>query len=301
MNATSGTFNWLAAEDNLLTGLPDFPADAYFFKFQVHDNQITSLPASICNARFGWLLIYGNQLTSLPDSFGNISVSQLNLKDNQIAALPDNFGNLSNVMRIHLERNNLTALPESFCNLSTLEQCYLIGNDIASLPDNFGNLSALRWFRIDSNQLANLPASIVNINLSTNQTSFGHNKLCGLSSGLQTWLNSKDADWADTQIGCGTVSADRRLNGIKRFHVWQNSPSPFTGATAIQFQLPSNRRVKLEVFNITGQKVALLLDENRKAGLHRIQWHAGELPSGIYYYKITAGRYTALKKTTLIK
>ncbi len=86
-----------------------------------------------------------------------------------------------------------------------------------------------------------------------------------------------------------------------RFALEQNYPNPFNPVTDIQFSLPEPANVRLDVFNVLGQKVATLLDENLPAGYHRVEWDAGSYASGVYLYRIQAGTFTDTRKMVLLK
>ncbi len=83
--------------------------------------------------------------------------------------------------------------------------------------------------------------------------------------------------------------------------LYQNYPNPFNPTTVISFYLPEEGTVKLSVFNIVGQPVAVLLQENRAQGEHSIEWDASDLPSGIYIYQLEAGTKIMTRKMTLVK
>ncbi len=85
------------------------------------------------------------------------------------------------------------------------------------------------------------------------------------------------------------------------FSLGQNYPNPFNPVTAISFSLPQPSMVTLEVFNITGQKVATLVDGPRGAGEHTISWDAREMSSGVYFYKLTTPEHNASRKMVLLK
>ncbi|MFZ5981507.1 MAG: PKD domain-containing protein, partial [Candidatus Zixiibacteriota bacterium] len=85
------------------------------------------------------------------------------------------------------------------------------------------------------------------------------------------------------------------------FGLGQNYPNPFNPTTAIEFNLPQAAYVTLEVYNVTGQKVAVLVDRYMGAGTHATQWDAGSYSSGVYFYRLTAGNYTETKKMVLLK
>ncbi len=82
----------------------------------------------------------------------------------------------------------------------------------------------------------------------------------------------------------------------------QNYPNPFNPSTTIPFALKSAANVELTIYNMLGQKVATIINNQRyNAGQHSVNWNASALASGMYIYRITAGDYTGVKKLMLIK
>ncbi len=81
----------------------------------------------------------------------------------------------------------------------------------------------------------------------------------------------------------------------------QNYPNPFNPATSISFSIPQSEQVSLKIYNVQGQEVAVLVDRVIPAGNYRYEWNAASLPSGTYFYKITAGKFSAIKKMILLK
>ena len=81
----------------------------------------------------------------------------------------------------------------------------------------------------------------------------------------------------------------------------QNYPNPFNPSTEIRFALPQDGYVTLKIYNSLGQEVASLIDGNAPAGYHTVQLDAGNLASGIYFYRITAGSFSQIKKMMLLK
>lgn len=103
-----------------------------------------------------------------------------------------------------------------------------------------------------------------------------------------------------------TVSIDGPAEGEipERYVLTQNYPNPFNPATTIRYGLPKPSQVKIEVFNLLGERVAVLLDERKPAGYHVITFDAarqGAIASGMYFYRIQAGEFTDQKKMILIK
>ena len=72
-------------------------------------------------------------------------------------------------------------------------------------------------------------------------------------------------------------------------------------ATAISYDLPSETFVHLSVYNLLGEEVARLVNEQQRAGKYTASFNAAALPSGIYLYRLTAGGVSSVKKMTLMK
>ena len=85
-----------------------------------------------------------------------------------------------------------------------------------------------------------------------------------------------------------------------KFELSQNYPNPFNPATTIKFGLPSDTKVTLEVYNIVGQKVVTLVNEQMTAGYHQVEFSASNLASGIYFFRIGAGNFVKTKKLILM-
>ena len=88
----------------------------------------------------------------------------------------------------------------------------------------------------------------------------------------------------------------------RNFNLLQNYPNPFNPTTVISYQLAVNSQVELTVYNLLGQKVATLFKGRQKAGSYYYQWNAGNLPSGVYLYRLVTDKGLALtKKMILLK
>jgi beta-1,2-mannobiose phosphorylase / 1,2-beta-oligomannan phosphorylase len=81
----------------------------------------------------------------------------------------------------------------------------------------------------------------------------------------------------------------------------QNYPNPFNPSTTIGYGIKERSNVKITVLNLIGEEVETILNEEKNPGYHTVEFNAGMLPTGIYFYKISAGKYTAVKKMLLIK
>ncbi|NOS83825.1 MAG: T9SS type A sorting domain-containing protein [Ignavibacteria bacterium] len=81
----------------------------------------------------------------------------------------------------------------------------------------------------------------------------------------------------------------------------QNYPNPFNPVTNINFSIPKAEFVNISVFDILGRKINSLVDEWLNAGVYETDWDASAFPSGVYYYKFTAGDFSETRKMILIK
>jgi len=99
----------------------------------------------------------------------------------------------------------------------------------------------------------------------------------------------------------GTNSDDSYTPLLERFFLFQNYPNPFNPVTTISFNLPRTTFVTIPIYDINGCLIATLISQRMPAGMHKIQWYADDLSSGVYLYKIKAGQYSNIKKCVLLK
>jgi hypothetical protein len=97
------------------------------------------------------------------------------------------------------------------------------------------------------------------------------------------------------------VEKDEAVGIPTNFALYQNYPNPFNPATTITYDLPVKSNVKLIVYNILGQEVATLVNGEQEAGRYNVKFDASGLPSGVYFYKLEAGKYVEIKKMILMK
>jgi len=99
-----------------------------------------------------------------------------------------------------------------------------------------------------------------------------------------------------------TRISDYELRTIPtNFFLSQNFPNPYNSVTRIQYALPDESYVRLTLYDVLGEQVAVLVDEREKAGYYGVRYDAGNLASGIYFYRIEAGGFQAVRKMILLK
>ncbi|MCK5077435.1 MAG: T9SS type A sorting domain-containing protein, partial [Calditrichia bacterium] len=113
------------------------------------------------------------------------------------------------------------------------------------------------------------------------------------------WLWARLAGWDPTV----EINDNKNLNP-DNFILNQNYPNPFNPETTISYQLPEDGKIKLEIYNMLGQKVETLLKVNKAAGYYEINWNAGSYASGIYFYQLTfksgSGKQEILRKKMML-
>jgi hypothetical protein len=105
---------------------------------------------------------------------------------------------------------------------------------------------------------------------------------------------------ADTLFRTVTSVAER--SGVpSAYALQQNYPNPFNPSTIIRFELPHASAVSLTVYNVLGQEVLTLIEEEKPAGIYDVQFSAAHLSSGMYMYRLRAGDFVSTKRMLLLK
>lgn len=121
--------------------------------------------------------------------------------------------------------------------------------------------------------------------------------------------NSKYVNW-NPSLSFGTpgeinsIFTSAEKNGSfypKEFKLFQNYPNPFNPSTKIKYSIPKAGNVKLQVYDILGKEVKILIDEYKSAGSYEIEFNSLDLPTGIYFYRIISGGFFSTRKMVLIK
>lgn len=90
------------------------------------------------------------------------------------------------------------------------------------------------------------------------------------------------------------------LNDLS-FNLFQNYPNPFNPSTTIRWQLPVSTNVSLNVHNVLGNEIAVLVDKEIPAGMHQINFNASSLSNGVYFYNLKAGDFSETKMLLILK
>ena len=125
------------------------------------------------------------------------------------------------------------------------------------------------------------------------------------------FLNDQDYDQdlagSDTSMNhmvtvVGSSAVDEQISGIPtEYNLSQNYPNPFNPSTSFTYSVKQAGDVQISVFDISGKEVKSLVDGFRSAGNYVVNFNAGDMASGIYYYRIITAEFTQTNKMILLK
>jgi len=115
----------------------------------------------------------------------------------------------------------------------------------------------------------------------------------GIDTVLVTWTKYRNASTTGISQQENVIPSD--------FNLSQNFPNPFNPTTTISFSIPKQNHVSLKVYDVLGNEVGTLVNEEKEIGVYSVYFNASQLASGIYFYQIKAGAFNQIKKMLLIK
>jgi hypothetical protein len=125
----------------------------------------------------------------------------------------------------------------------------------------------------------------------------GNNKLWPM------WMDNRTGTYQiwTVPIDISLVDVEYTPEIISEFRLEQNYPNPFNPSTSIQYTVSSRQFVSLKVYDLLGNEVAALVNEEKTAGSYEVEFSAKGLTSGIYFYQLKAGSFTETKKMILLR
>jgi len=110
------------------------------------------------------------------------------------------------------------------------------------------------------------------------------------------WVNYEKYTYSYILTGIEQLS-----DGIKEYSLSNNYPNPFNPSTTISYSVPEIEFVTLKVYDVLGNEISILVNEEKPVGSYEVDFNATELPSGIYFYRLQAGSFVETKKMVLMK
>jgi hypothetical protein len=193
-----------------------------------------------------------------------------------------------------------------------------------SVPPVWGDIdtviarpAGMKWINLLSDQGYLHNANVIyeaTINLQVGQTegTFPIGYLVTVNTiDMLKFLNDQDFDQelagADTSMNhmvtiTGSSAVDEQISGIpSEYNLSQNYPNPFNPATSFTYSLKQSGEVKISIYDVSGKEVKSLVDGFRSAGNYVVNFNAGDMASGIYYYRITTNDFIQTNKMVLLK
>lgn len=135
--------------------------------------------------------------------------------------------------------------------------------------------------------------------------SVAYTQVYQMSQDQSIWVKGK---FFLCDLATGAILLTQTMTDVKsgprmpeQFSLSQNYPNPFNPSTMINYQLPANSFVTLKVYDMLGKEVAGLVNETKEAGDYTVKFDASKFSSGLYIYKLTAGKFSETKKMLLLK
>jgi hypothetical protein len=129
----------------------------------------------------------------------------------------------------------------------------------------------------------------------------GTDTLCIIPVDGEASLTAAEVATYDGGIMTATI-----VKPVYVFLLGQNRPNPFNPATVIEYGIPTETHVTIDIFNMLGQHLLTLVDEDKPTGIYRVSWNGRDMTgtavaTGVYLYRLRAGGHTEMKKMVLIK
>lgn len=229
---------------------------------------------------------------------------EIDLSDNALTgSIPASLGNLDELHVLKLANNQLTgAIPEELTNmgrvggLMVLQEFDVSGNpdlgtteaeDWSPVPMGFTDAQYMRVFNFDGTHLCEPDDQAFDDWLA--------------SIPENTTMYYRTTSVQRTGVKCSDVVSVEDYQQPHVFRLGQNYPNPFNPATTIKYEIPANHHVTLHVYNVIGQRVATLVNEQQSAGSYEVNFDATRLSSGSYMYRLEAGDRSLTRTMMLIK
>lgn len=117
----------------------------------------------------------------------------------------------------------------------------------------------------------------------------------------QTFTSASNSNYLLIKYHDITTGITSSTETVKDFYLGQNYPNPFNPTTSLQYAVGSRQFITLKVYDVLGNEVATLVNEEKPAGEYEIEFNASNLSSGVYFYKLTAKNFTQTKKMMLLR
>jgi fibronectin-binding autotransporter adhesin len=123
-----------------------------------------------------------------------------------------------------------------------------------------------------------------------------------LNSPYRVFLKAGQYETRFSLVFSKTIINSVSINSLPtEFSLFQNYPNPFNPSTTIKYSIPQTSFVSITIYDILGKEVSKLVNEEKQSGSYEVQFNGSKFSSGVYFYRMNAGKYDAVKKLVLLK
>jgi hypothetical protein len=173
------------------------------------------------------------------------------------------------------------------------------GKFLDDSPDFYQGDNGQTWFK--STTLKNSGANVL-YTFAVPSTATVGNSTFALKLRLQNTSGSTEGLLTRFTIAVTSTSSVQKTNLLLQgFHLIQNYPNPFNPSTNISFSIPTRSHVTVKIYDVLGKEITTLVDDEMNAGDYTKVWSAANVPSGVYFCRMQAGRFVETKNLILLK
>jgi len=327
------TFSLAVNNMTVLDGTMSLSAPAGIYRSS--NNGINFIPTSLNDKNIYSIFYRGSNIFAGTYTFGiylstddGVNWTQIGLNTKNVLCFTSNSSTIfagTYFFGVYISTNNGQTWIQTSLNSQNVRCLTIIGQNIFAGTDSYG-------IYISTNNGTSWVQTSINNQTVLSFSSSGNILFAGTDSNGVYMSTNDGTSWVQKNEGMGRqqinslyTTSDYIYAGTQGSSVWrrplsdiisvnkhgisvpetyslsQNYPNPFNPSTTIDYQLPKSGFVKISVFDVLGQEVKVLTNEFKQAGSYYVKFDAGELPSGVYFYKIQSGDFTSTKKLTLIK
>ncbi len=261
----------------------------------LRQNELTEIEPGIFECeKLSSLDLYNNKLASIPGEIGNLTnLTSLNVARNNLQEIPVEIENCTELSYLNLQFTSISEFPAAICKLTNLSYLNTGYNYLGTLPDEIGNLVNIKELDMVGCKLTSLPETIIKLAPSV-YLDMGFNSFdtTGFSDTLIAWLDTYDPDWRNTNNVPIISNSNSSLN--------QGMVSVDTRKSTLVFTLPVSGNSRIQIFDMKGKSIGVLVDSYKQAGRYHVNLRNKGYCSGTYFLKLRSGRFTVLKKFTII-
>ena len=237
----------------------------------------------------------------IPSSDYNNDTTYYNAKDNFAVAVNNNKNDLIVYQKVFTGAALISANPNSYIYYGINN---ISNSDSVILSDNNGFSDKEKWFTLSKGDLTKTAGGDISLVVSGGPFTIHAKDSISVAYALAaaTSIDSLRAAIIQSKakyLSFTDVKEDQNKLPVS-FALFQNYPNPFNPSTLISYQVPVASHVLLKIYDVLGREVATLIDKEQAPGKYNIEFK-GQISSGVYFYRLTAGEFSQTKKMLLLK